>query len=453
VRPDEPLDVAALRALVGEASVGLDVAAELLDASGAEAEDLAEVELRPLFAVVADRVRRRVPVDYVEFKAALPQVPARVHEVAVDVVTEVALGVTAQRLALLREAGVRRRFIEALRAAAVAAQRGAPLGELERLVRDVPGLLQASGRVRSCAGDAVALRDHLQRGWTSKAPRLMTGFDDLDEVLGGLVNNLIVIGARTAVGKSALVAGLVRNWLSQGVKTGLIAYEDDARDLEARLVACEAGVGLKHARGDLLPNEAQRSSITDGLEWLSRHEHLLETDDARPAGRPSDVIASMRAMRRRGCQVVLLDNLTCTRMDGGDERHDLVVERALSDIRAEAQRLQVPAFVVGHVKRGQGDTDEAQRCPRLSDFRNASAWENYSRIALGMWLDGDQVALRVLKQTNGPAGDDFTVEFRKEAAVVVGMARRLAAPAAPRTPPQRPTYQRPPARYAPDGDE
>jgi replicative DNA helicase len=440
------LDLEAMRALVGESQVSVESARALLEESGACVEDVESAHLRPLWSLLEARIRARQPLDIVGIRHALAQGHADLVPIAIDVVLSRDLGVTHERLALLRDTGIRRRLVESLREVAVATKGGRPLAELEAMLRTVPAGLRGIGaRVRNCSGDALAHLDKLERIWGGQGvPMLQMGMGDLDGVIGGLINNLAVIGARTGVGKSALVAGLVRNWLTAGVKVGVLAYEDDARDMQARIIACEAGVSVKHARGDLLPNEWQRKCVADGLEWLHAREKLLEVDDARPSGTASDVVASMREMAKRGCRVVLLDNMTCVRLDqDNDRRHDLLVEAALRDIRDEAQSLEIPAIVVGHLKRGQTEADESRRPPKLSDFSNAAAWENYARLALGMWRDGDEVALRVLKQTNGAAEDDFSVDFRKEAAVVTGMRQRVKSEAAP-TPKRHERRQREP---------
>lgn len=436
------LDLEAMRALVGEAQVSPDAARQVLEDTRASAEDVA-LELRPLWAVLEARVRSRQPIDVVGVREALRTQPPSVREAAMAVVLEPEMGVARERLALLRDKGVRTRLLDSLREVAAASKDGRPVAELEQMLRAVPAVLAGVGsRVRNAKGDALAMLDHLESQWAGRGvPALRMGLGALDDSIGGLINNLTVIGARTGVGKSALVAGLVRNWLTAGHKVGVLAYEDDARDMAARIAACQGGVELKEVRGDKIPSgpEAWRlerlNAISSGLEWYSRHEHLLEVDDARPSGSAIDVIASIRTMAARGCRAILLDNMTCVRLDGPDDRrHDLLVEAALSDIRGEAQSLRLPIIVVGHLKRGQTEADESRRPPKLSDFSNAAAWENYSRVALGMWRgEGDQVCLRVLKQTNGPAGDDFDCEFQREAAVVTGTKWRAPEEPAPTT--------------------
>lgn len=437
------LDVAALKALVGEASVSTDRARQALDETGASAADVESDVLRPLWVLLEERIRQHRPIDAVEVREAVKRHHPEALDVAVDVLLSPDVGVASTRLTAFRDAGLRRRLVVALRAVARASNDGRPTGQLLTLLEEArAGLLSSSGRVRNCAGDALAMVERLESIWTGNGPPVLAmGLGAIDEVVGGLINNLVVLGARTGVGKSAFVAGLVRNWLHQRVRIGVLCYEDDARDMEARLIACEAGVTLKQARGDVIANEWQRKKICEAIEAFAGQEHLLDVDDARPKGSPADVITSIRSMAGRGCRAVVLDNLTCVRMDAAtdDRRHDLVVGSALSAIRDEAQHLRIPILVVGHLRRGQSDADESRRPPKLSDFSNASAWENYARVALGMWVDSEgDVCCRVLKQTNGPGGDDFTLEIRREAAVVVGSTRRMAA----EKPDKSPRYSR-----------
>lgn len=437
------LDLLALKALVGVARVSLEEARIVLDDTRANAEDLSDVTLRPVWSVLEARVRNRQPLDVVGVKHALKSQPAAVQAVAVDCLLDPELGQPRERLGLLRETAIRRRLVDAMRSIVTATKGEATLSELDALTRRLPALLSSgSSRVRNCAGDGLAMMDRLDAFWNGKGePRLHMGMGELDEVLGGLINNLIVLGARPGVGKSALVAGLVKNWIGEGVKVGVLCYEDDARDMHARVIASIAGVEVKHARGDLMPNPAQQSMMVDGFDWFTKREHLLEVDDARPSGSSADVLRSMRQMVDRGCRVVVLDNLTCVRLDGPtDTRHDLLVAQTLADIRGEAQALRVPAIVVGHLKRGDGVSDEATKPPKLSDFSSSTAWDSYARVALGMWRGENGPCLRVLKQTNGPSGQDFDVDFNAAAALVVGM-RRMREPE-PNQAPQRRAYSR-----------
>jgi hypothetical protein len=417
----ETLDVAVLRALVGEARVSLDSARLLLDEARASASDLEDDALRGLWAVIEARIRSRTELDTASLMAGAQGGPQRA--LMASILASPPLGVLTERLALLRERAVRARALEALRRAAMALQAGRPVAEVAALAREVPGILDGvKGRVRETRGDTMAILDAAASAWTDgRRQSLPTGWHVLDADWR-LVPSLHVVGAHPGVGKSAFVAGLVRQWTRAHVKVGVLAYEDDAVDLQRRILACDACLSLAQLQGDAPVDGREMATVEDATRARIELEQYLLADDAY-GGTISDAIASAREMHARGARVIVLDNMSCVRLDGSDDRH-LELEQALLQLRSVATQLKVPIIVVGHLKRGMSDGDELTKRPKLTDFAGAAAWERTCRSALGMWWENNEVCMRVLKQTNGVSGGEFTLEVRQTAATVVGVERR-----------------------------
>jgi replicative DNA helicase len=432
----QTLDVEAMRALVGEASINAENARRLLDETSVTADDLENQAFRPLWLIFEDRIRARRGMDVVTIRDALAKAGAAptLLEVASEVLFSPHHGHAFERLSLLHEKAVRRRVVAALREVATQTVRGLPLPEIEALMRNVPVHLRTGAtRVRSAAGSAMAILDEYEQAWSGKRPPLLqTGSPEFDQRVS-LIHNLLVIGARPGAGKSALVAGLVDNWTRAGKRVGVLCYEDTERDLEYRLLALASGTRLAVARADVEVPVFAQDALSDALREWSKREHLLLVDDARPRGSPADVISSLRRMRDMGAEVVMLDNMTGVRMDASEDKFSEVGD-LLGAIRDEAQSLRLPCIVVGHLKRQQGE-DEATRPPRLSDFSNSNQWDNHSRLALGAWVEGDKRFLRVLKQTNGPAWPaccDFELGFADTAAVVTSINEYIPPPPPPK---------------------
>lgn len=420
------LETSVLRALVGEARLSLDSARLLLDEARASAGDFVDPAHAEAFVVLESRVRARRPLDTPAVLASVTT-PGSARAVLAEVLTAPELGVLSERLGHLRDAAIRRRTLEAMRAAAKALQAGESLATVATMARVVLPLLDgAKGRVRETRGDTEAIFAAASETWTEMASggvtSLRTGWRDLDAVWR-LLPNLHVIGAHPGVGKSAFVAGLVRKWTASSVRVGVLAYEDDALDMQRRILACDADVSLAHLLGfELVSADAHAQVERAAVARMDLERHLV-VDDA-PGATIADAEASIREMHARGARVVLLDNLTCVRLDGDGERH-LELEDALIRLRGVATSLRVPIIVVGHLKRGQTDGDELTKRPKLTDFAGAAAWERTARSAIGMWRDGDEVVARVLKQTNGAVGSEFTVTAHRESACVVGVERRV----------------------------
>lgn len=428
------LDIEALKSLVGHGQVAPESAVEMLNATGATADDIEALDVRTLWGVVEERLRQRKPIDAVSIAQTLRKQVS--SELVFEVVQGAEVGSGYPRLEALRERSTRRKLATQLKSL-LAQTETLSIGTLSEDLRRIATQTETGrGRVRSCVGDTMRILDTAEVAWkTKRTPSLRTGWADFDSELR-LIGNLHVIGAHPGAGKSAMVAGLVKNWTSRKIKTGVLSYEDDALDMQRRILACQAGLSLAQISGDEQPHDSLMDAWGRAHGVREEAEKYLFTDDCKPAGTISHVLGSIRRMHSLGCEVVLLDNMSCVRMDQNDERH-LALEDALIRIRECAVELKIPIIVIGHLKRGQSEADELQRKPKLSDFAGAAAWERMSRSACGMWRDGDEVCLKILKQTNGKMGGEFTIEMRAEAAVVVDIKRRDSV-----TPPQQPVNGR-----------
>ena len=78
---------------------------------------------------------------------------------------------------------------------------------------------------------------------------LYTGFTRLDECLGGLEGgDIIVIGARPAVGKSAFVTQILTNMGIQGKRVLLYNLEMTNKQMYERLVSRQSGIMINRIR-------------------------------------------------------------------------------------------------------------------------------------------------------------------------------------------------------------
>ena len=99
-------------------------------------------------------------------------------------------------------------------------------------------------------GDTLTVKDALEGLWNrmeehtdGKAPCVKTGIAGYDNLLGGgfINGGLHVIGARPAVGKSALALQIALNASKNGTKVLYISLEMDSEDCSARLIANISG--------------------------------------------------------------------------------------------------------------------------------------------------------------------------------------------------------------------
>ena len=421
------LDRAALTALHALLQQSPETACRVLDEVGAVSDDLETDTLRPLWAILEEHARGRRRLD------ALVAVSVLRGRVPHDALTEVLTGYAPEggeraRLEALREAAARRRVMEGMRGVAARLKAGDSLASVEADLRALPALASAAKpRVRTARGDTMRIVEEAEAAWQAgRGPSLRTGWADLDAELR-LLPNLHAIGAHPGVGKSALVAGMVRKWTQAGTTVGVLAYEDDGIDLQRRMLACEAGLDLRAVSGDRQPSDDEMDSWQRAHVAREACEGRLLLDDEHPRGTVAEACASLRHMRAQGAAVGILDNLSCVRMDREDERHH-EIEDALLQLRETALSLRMPVIVIGHLRRGNSGSDEVTTEPKLTDFAGAAAWERFARSCCGMWRAETGPRLVVLKQNQGRVMGRFDVLMASEAATVTDVQKLVETP-------------------------
>ncbi len=251
--------------------------------------------------------------------------------------------------------------------------------------------------------------DQVQNG--RKESVLATGIDALDFLVGGLQRTLTILGALPGVGKSALIAAIVRNLIARNVRVGLLSLEDEGEWVARRLLSEAALVPLfVLGKKPLGPHQMQRV----GEASSNLHDHLknLVCDDTSGMGVP-EVLATARRMIAMGCKAILVDHLGEIRLDR-TERHDLDIAHALQELRGLAKTYGVPVVVACHLRRREGLTPMDP--PRLTDFAFSAAIERMARVALGLYrVKGnnghpDAMGVALLKQTEGPSGFVFDLD-------------------------------------------
>lgn len=405
------LEVHALKSLVGAASVSTSDAAALVDELGIQPDDFGGSGPRAVYAALMASIRDGRTPDAVSLLATTRGNAPR--ELVVDVVTNAQLGHARQRMELVRESGARRKTAQALESLLdgirnPAVSLSASLSEAQRVLNafSAPG-----GGAKTQEGDLFEFIDVLEQVQLGhREPILPTGIEALDFMIGGLQRTLTIVGALPGVGKSALLASIVRNLAAQKARVGLLSLEDPRRWVTARLLAEASDVPLFVLGKRILTDEQKARVDAAGSVVYELLRHVV-TDDT-SGMTTADVVASARRMVAMGCKAILVDHLGEIRMERSD-RHDLDIMDALQQLRAIAKVYSVPVVVACHLRRREGLNPDTS--PRLNDFAFSASVERMARVALGLYRVGDGALLGVslLKQTEGPSGYEFNLNLSR----------------------------------------
>ena len=423
------LEVGAVAALAQAAALDLSQAQGLLDASGVQAQDFAEREVAAIWGVVDAMIRDGRTPEFFAVEAKLPKANRKLLE---RILLQETRGSAKERLRVVRDSGQRRRAARALETVrALVLDTSRPLTEASAEAhKALESIRQTDTTAATLDAEVLAFCDHLDEvAQGRREPVLPTGIEALDAVIGGLQPTLTIIGALPGVGKSGLLAAIVRNLAGRGERVGFFSLEDERGWLVRRLAAEASGVPLFVLQNKPL-TKAQQERVATATEKLYRDMAHVVVDD-RSGLTTADIVASARDMIvRHRVRALLVDHLGEIRLQRSD-RHDLDIADALSQLRALAKTYRVPVVVACHLRRREGlsITDE----PRLTDFAFSAAVERMARVGLALSKPNeDTLKVHVLKQTNGRAHVAVDLAFTGPAGVVAneaapGVSAKVAA--------------------------
>lgn len=392
-------EILTLKSIMGDARISPQDGASRVDEAGVSTGDFSDPRTAALFAAIMGELREgREPEAVSLLRATATRVP---REMAIGVLTGYDVGSASRRLAALREASQRRQTLEVLRGMiGLFENEGVAVDTAMTELRSAVAGLGEVGTLRTADGTAFELitkLEQIQLG--TRVPVVPTGIDALDCVIGGLQPTLVIVGALPAVGKSALLATIVHNVAARGEKVGMLSLEDEAGWLTNRLTSEHSGIPVPVlAFRKLTMGQLQDAGSALGVLTPILKNVIIDDRHGMTTG---EVVASARRMVAMGAKAILVDHLGEVRLERSD-RHDLDIADALSQLRGLAKTYGVPVVVLCHLRRREGLDQEKE--PKLTDFAFSAAVERMARVALGLWRQGDQLAVSVLKQTNGKAG-------------------------------------------------
>ena len=271
----------------------------------------------------------------------------------------------------------------------------------------------------------------------SEVTGLATGLDDFDRLTSGLqAQNLVVIAARPAMGKSGLALGIAR-YVAADLRRPVLFFSLEMSKVEIanRLLSSEAHVDSQRLRTGRLEDRDWRA-VGDALGRLN--DAPLFIDDT-----PSISLMEIRAKARRLKQrekdlaMVVVDYLQLMQSDGRrpESRVQEVAEMSRG-LKMLAKELDIPVVALSQLSR-QPESRTDKR-PMLADLRESGAIEQDADIVGFIYRDEvyDQdsadkgiAELIVAKHRNGAIGT-VRLAFLSHYATFANLARGGRAPGA-----------------------
>ena len=219
---------------------------------------------------------------------------------------------------------------------------------------------------------------------TSDITGIATGYRELDKMTTGLhEEELIILAARPAVGKTAFALNIAQNIGTKLDKTvAIFSLEMGAESLVDRMLASEGVINSHSIRtGQLTDEEWQKYTIaTANLANAS-----IYIDDT-----PGIRITEIRSRARKLAQetgnlgLVLIDYLQLITGTGRENRQQEVSEIS-RQLKILAKELKVPVIALSQLSRGVEQRQDKR--PVLSDIRESGSIEQDADIVAFLYRD------------------------------------------------------------------
>jgi replicative DNA helicase len=242
-----------------------------------------------------------------------------------------------------------------------------------------------------------------------------SGLNELDAMTSGFQKSeLIIIGARPSVGKTALALTMAAHTaIKEKIPTAFFTLEMSDMALMQRLISSEARIESEKIRTGLL----KPSDFHSLMEAAGRiYEAPLYIVDM-PNMKLLDLRAQARRLRaQQKVEIIFIDYLTLITSENYQlPRHEQIAEISRS-LKSLARELDIPVVALSQVRR-----DAEGKRPTLSDIRESGSIEQDADVVMFLHRERESdkksdserskaitTELIIAKQRNGPVG---TVEI------------------------------------------
>ena len=259
------------------------------------------------------------------------------------------------------------------------------LTAIDRAITDLMKLNQSNKKyslmMDDCIKEAMEMVEQVHENGGSVG--IPTGLEDLDASLGGFHNtNLTVIGARPAMGKTAMLLNMAHAGSEGGRPVGLISAEQGAGQIGMRMISIHGSVDSQ---------KMQTASFADH-EWAIFSNAVTTlmgrgvAVNIEPGISITTVISQAREWKHRNkIEALYVDYIQKIRGSNPRDNKTQQVTEVVSQLKNLARELNIPVIALAQVKR-EVDTRPDKR-PSMGDMSDASEIEKEADEIMTLYRD------------------------------------------------------------------
>ena len=234
-----------------------------------------------------------------------------------------------------------------------------------------------------------------------------SGIGKLDMMTSGFQNSeLIIIGARPSIGKTALALSMMQHiTLERNIPCGFFSLEMPYQSIGMRLLSMSSHVEMGRMRSGLLQKSDFEKIRDAASRWFNAPLYTVDTPNMR--------LLDLRAMARRmvtnhQVKIIFIDYIGLITTENPNAAVFEQVSEISKSLKALARELKIPIVALCQVSR-----DAEGHEPNLAQLRGSGSIEQDADVV--MFIDrerkrDEQMAVQdakiiLAKQRNGPTGD------------------------------------------------
>jgi replicative DNA helicase len=285
---------------------------------------------------------------------------------------------------LLREASMRRQ-LSAIGLSINQLAKSPKNGSVAESINEVQNMLMAldgsfaekeAVHVKDAAVLAMVEMDRRLKNGSNTLTGLSTGIEPLDDSLGGLQDNdLIIVAARSSMGKTSMALQFGNTAAMNGKRVLMYSMEMSAMQLAQRQIAGIANISLRQIINPVDADHEFYDRMNYSNAQIARMEFVVDDSG-------SLSVAQIRARAKRiklkyGLDLIIVDQLSFVKFNA--ERKTDGYGQVTNGLKCLAKELGIPVVLLHQLNR---DTAKEGRRPQLHDLKDSGSVEEDADVVI-----------------------------------------------------------------------
>jgi replicative DNA helicase len=225
---------------------------------------------------------------------------------------------------------------------------------------------------------------------------LVTGFTDIDKLLGGLQpSDLIILAGRPGMGKTSLATNMAFNTcraylqdiengedVPRGAPVLFFSLEMAAQQLSARILAERTEIEMWKIRNGQLKTEEWEKFVNTMQELSTLPLHI---DDTGGISIAQIAARSRRLKREKNIGCIMIDHIQLIEGSGRTENRVQELTEISKALKVLAKDLDVPVIALSQLSRAVDSRDDKR--PVLSDLRESGSIEQDADVVMFVYRE------------------------------------------------------------------